>query len=66
MVTDPVCLRKLDESKASEKATYRDQTYYFDSDRCREVFERSPDEFAANVPILTYGDQGHRFQEPRE
>jgi YHS domain-containing protein len=63
MVTDPVCLKQLDETKATETSVYREQTYYFDSDRCREVFERSPEEFAGNVPIVTYGDQGSRFAE---
>jgi len=66
MVTDPVCLKQLDETKAAEKAVYREQTYYFDSSRCREVFERSPEEFAGNVPILAYGDQGSRFPEQRK
>jgi YHS domain-containing protein len=63
MVTDPVCLKQLDETEATEKAVYREQTYYFDSARCREVFERSPEEFAGNLPILDYGDQGSRFLE---
>ena len=61
MVTDPVCLRQLDENKSAGRSVFREQTYYFDSDRCREVFERSPEEFAGNVPIVTYGDQGSRF-----
>ncbi len=65
MVIDPVCLRQLDESESKEKSVYRDQTYYFDSERCREVFERSPEEFAGNVPIVSYGDQGSRFPDDR-
>lgn len=61
MVTDPVCLKQLDEQKTFTKAEYRGQTYYFDSDHCREVFESDPAEYAGVIPTITYGDQGERY-----
>ena len=63
MVTDPVCLRELDERKAPQSAEFRGQKYYFDTERCRQVFERDPAEYAAHIPEKTYGDHRSRFSE---
>lgn len=58
MVTDPVCLKQIDEQKTQEKAEYRGQTYFFDSQRCRQVFEQDPDQYAGELAEVIYGDQG--------
>jgi len=54
-----VCLTQIDEREAPERADFRGQTYYFDSDRCRRVFEQAPDDFAGKIAQIVYGDQGH-------
>jgi len=59
MTIDPVCLKQIDECEAPEHAEFRGQTYYFDTDRCRRVFEQSPDDFAGKIAQIVYGDQGH-------
>lgn len=58
VVTDPVCLKRLEEEDIQEQSDYRGQTYYFDSDRCREIFEERPDDFTGKIEQITYGDQG--------
>lgn len=63
MVTDPVCLTQLDEDEAVDKTEYNGQTYYFHSDRCKEVFDQDPAEYAGRLAESVYGDQGHRFPE---
>jgi len=59
MTIDPVCLKQIDEREAPERAEFRGQTYYFDTDRCRRVFEQAPDDFAGKISQIVYGDQGH-------
>ena len=63
MVRDPVCLKQIDEFKAREWVEYKGQTYYFDSIRCREVFEQDPAEYAGRAAEAVYGDHGHRQHE---
>ena len=60
MVTDPVCFKQLKEQEARLKARFRGQTYYFHDERCREVFGTNPEEYAAHIPQMVYGDQGKR------
>lgn len=64
MVIDPVCLKQLDETIDLERAEFRGQTYYFDSEHCRHVFEQAPEDFAGKVAQIVYGDQ-HRFEAPK-
>ena len=66
MVTDPVCFTELEEESAEEKTEFRGQTYYFDSERCRKVFEANPGEYAAHIPEKVYGDHGRRRHGPRQ
>lgn len=63
MVTDPVCFTELDEQKARLSAEFRGQKYYFDSEHCREVFERDPTEYVGNITEKVYGNHGSRFKE---
>ncbi len=63
MVRDPVCLKQIDEKKATEWVEYKGMTYYFDSERCREIFESDPADYAAQAVEAVYGDHGHRFEE---
>ena len=58
MVTDPVCLKELDEDEIKAESEYRGQTYYFHDERCREVFESNPDEYVGVIPEKAYGDHG--------
>jgi len=60
MTIDPVCLKQIDECEAPEKSEFRGQTYYFDSDLCRRVFDQAPEDFAGKIPQIIYGDQGRR------
>jgi membrane fusion protein, copper/silver efflux system len=46
---DPVCGLNVDESKAKAAdllSQFKDQTYYFCSEGCKQHFEKSPDRFA--------------------
>lgn len=61
MVTDPVCLKQIEEREAKITAEFRGNTYYFDSERCRDVFRSDPAQYAAVIPTITYGDHGSRF-----
>lgn len=61
MVTDPVCLVEISENQVKEKAEFRGQTYYFHDERCREVFERDPDEYAGRIAEKVYGDHKDKF-----
>ncbi len=42
---DPVCGKKVDESKAAAKTGYAGQMYYFCSVDCRMKFEENPAAF---------------------
>jgi len=66
MVIDPVCLSQLDEREAEQKAEHRGEVYYFNTERCRQVFERDPEEYAGQVVEAVYGDHGSRFPGHRE
>jgi YHS domain-containing protein len=44
MPVDPVCGMDVDE-KATERAEYEGQTYYFCSRDCKEEFESSPEDY---------------------
>lgn len=63
MVVDPVCLNMINEQEANLKFDFRGNTYYFDSDRCKHVFEQDPSQYAALSAELEYGDFGQRFPE---
>jgi len=63
MVTDPVCLKQIEEQTANITAAFRGNTYYFDSERCRDVFEGDPAQYAGVIPMIAYGDHGRRFPE---
>ena len=45
MKTDPVCNMQVDASQSQDKASFKGQTYYFCSDKCRKDFMKSPDQF---------------------
>lgn len=61
MVTDPVCLMEINKDEVKFVSEYRGQTYYFDSERCKQEFDDSPDEFVGTIPEKVYGDHGERF-----
>jgi len=66
MVRDPVCLKQIDEYAAKEWVEYKGQTYYFDSERCRKIFEADPANYAGQIIEAVYGDHGHRRPENEE
>jgi len=53
MTKDPVCGMAVDEKKASATSTYRETTYYFCSEACKQKFEKGPERYAAG------GHSGH-------
>ncbi|MCE5313777.1 MAG: YHS domain-containing protein [Armatimonadota bacterium] len=61
MVTDPVCMMEIRKEDVKFTSEYRGQTYYFESDHCRRVFEDNPDEYVGVIPEKVYGDHGRRF-----
>ncbi len=44
MAIDPVCKMEVDE-KTSIRITYKNKTYYFCSNSCKETFEKAPEKF---------------------
>ncbi len=44
-MTDPVCGMKVDPHTTKHRATYRGQTFYFCSERCREKFMAGPEQY---------------------
>ncbi len=60
MVIDPVCLKRLKLGERPFKSQYRGHTYYFECERCQELFDENPADFAGKIPQIIYGDQGRR------
>ncbi|HEY7779819.1 MAG TPA: YHS domain-containing protein [Ktedonobacterales bacterium] len=54
IVTDPVCGRKIDKRQAQYTANYLGQgqgwdTYYFDSEECKQLFESNPQQYVKSA-----------------
>jgi YHS domain-containing protein len=47
MPRDPVCGMEVDEKDAAAATQYQNKTYYFCSTRCKEEFDRHPQQYAA-------------------
>jgi YHS domain-containing protein len=45
MVKDPVCGMVVNENKARYEADYKDKSYCFCSEDCKESFEKKPEQF---------------------
>jgi len=45
MAKDRVCGMEVDEQKATEKAEYKGETYYFCAPGCRVAFEKAPEKY---------------------
>jgi YHS domain-containing protein len=56
MVRDPVCLTPVDPDEAEYITEYRGQTYYFDSEGCKEQFDADPGAFSGSLAQSQYGD----------
>ena len=52
MATDPVCYADVDEEKATQKTTYKGETYYFCTPSCRKKFEENPGKFTILGPSV--------------
>jgi len=46
MTTDPVCGMQVDEEMDMIKVDYKDKTYYFCSEECKERFQLYPEIYA--------------------
>jgi Cu+-exporting ATPase len=44
-VKDPVCNMTIGDGVAAGTTTYKGQTYYFCSKRCKEAFDKDPETF---------------------
>lgn len=42
---DPVCLMKVNLENAKFSETFKDKTYYFCSENCRQQFKEGPDKY---------------------
>ena len=51
MATDLVCGMKVDEATAPAKATYKDKTFYFCSNTCKQAFEAKPEKYVARASV---------------
>ena len=47
MTHDPVCGMEMEEATAPASSAYEDNTYYFCSESCQEVFDVDPERFVA-------------------
>ncbi len=59
LVKDAVCGMNVDPSKSTIKADYKEKTYHFCSEGCKEKFEANPAEFvmaAADEKAHDHGD----------
>ena len=43
--TDPVCMMKVNVANAKFKEIYKDKTYYFCSEGCKEQFRTEPEKY---------------------
>lgn len=49
MVIDPVCKMTIDPAQAPATSEWKGQKFYFCSERCKEQFEKSPQQYAGRV-----------------
>jgi len=45
MVRDPVCKAKIKKTEASATSEYQGKLYYFCSEKCRDKFDKNPDNY---------------------
>ena len=55
MPIDPVCGMQVDDQDALT-ATYHGQTFFFDSDECREEFLEAPEDYVMEEVEFLSGD----------
>ncbi|NWF53155.1 MAG: heavy metal translocating P-type ATPase [Nitrospirae bacterium] len=51
-VTDPVCKMTIEEKDAVGTSTYKDVTYFFCSEICKEEFDKNPETFIGEKAIV--------------
>ncbi len=44
--TDPVCGMQVDEQRSAGVSEYKNKTYYFCSQTCKQKFDASPERYA--------------------
>jgi Cu+-exporting ATPase len=49
-VTDPVCRMNIEVTNAFDKTAYKDTTYYFCSESCRDKFSKNPVDYLTEKP----------------
>jgi Cu+-exporting ATPase len=45
--SDPVCGMQVDDRKVPAPSTYEEQTYWFCSTGCKEMFDANPERYAS-------------------
>ncbi len=63
MVTDPVCLKQLQENQIKDRVIFRGHNYFFCSERCKDVFIGDPDDYVASLAEKAYGDHERIYKE---
>ncbi len=56
---DPVCGMMVEESTAKWKWDYQGTTYYFCAKGCQVAFQKDPEKFLKNGPMMHMPDHGH-------
>ena len=49
VILDPVCNMKIADVSEAYSWKYKDKTYYFDSNTCKETFKMNPEKFITNA-----------------
>ncbi len=60
MATDPVCKMNVEPAKATAKADYTGQMYYFCSEACHKAFTADPQKYAVSAPHGGSHHHGHK------
>lgn len=51
-VTDPVCNMTIEDTKAAGVSDYKGKKYYFCSKHCKESFDKNPESFLGEKPLM--------------
>ena len=57
-VKDPVCGMDVEAATADGRTEHKGQTYYFCGSKCKENFDRNPEQYLSKSVVKPKGDQG--------
>ena len=66
MQTDPVCGMQVDEQSAVAQSVFKDKTYFFCAQSCKDQFEHSPKEFLSQTFKPVEGQHINRLHSKHE